>query len=80
MITKKDIQLASLLHDRALTIYSTFEDNTKQSSALLKSALLKSFKLNEEYYRKEFRHAKFASVCTFSQFSVDLKRKFDLWM
>ena len=77
---KKAVHLASLLQDRALTIYSTFEDDTTQSYVLLKAALLKSFKLNEEHYRKEFRHAKFATDCTFSQFAVDLKRKFDLWM
>ena len=74
------IQLANLLQDRALTIYSTFDDLTTSSYNSLKAALLKAFKLNEEHYRKEFRAARLGASSTFEQFATDLKRKFDLWM
>ena len=44
-----------------------------------KKALLNSYKLNEEFYRKDFRNARAQPDSTFQQFGIDLARKFDYW-
>ena len=77
---RKAIQIASLLQGKALSIYSTLDDNVTGSYDLLKTALLDAFKLNEEHYRKKFRSARIDENSTFAQFSVDLTRKFDNWL
>ena len=77
---RKAIQLGSLLQDKALQIYSTFDDETTNDYDKLKQALLNSYKLNDEHYRKEFRNGRIKSDSTFQQFGIDLCRKFDSWV
>ena len=77
---RKAIQLASLLQDKALQIYSTYDDVTTNDYDKLKQALLNSYKLNDEHYRKEFRTSRIKPDATFQQFGIDLGRKFDSWV
>ena len=77
---QKAIQLASLLKDKTLEIYSTYDDEISNSYDNLKEALLNSYRLNDDHYRKEFRTSRIKIDYTFKQFGIDLSRKFDYWL
>ena len=76
---ERALNLGTLLQGRALSIYSNLDDDTAKDYALLKASLMQAFRKTDDFYRRDFRHAKPNGSETYAQFVIGLSRKFTFW-
>ena len=74
------IQLSLLLSGRALETYDSLSTEQQGRYQDIKEALLRSFELTEESFRRKLFSAKPEKGETPTQFSVQLSRYFDRWI
>ena len=63
-----------------MNVYSNLDEITTKSYSVLKKSLLHAFRLTDDHYRKFFRSTRIQPDSTFQHFTIDLSRKFDLWL
>ena len=74
------VSISSLLTGKGLRTYATLSIDESSDYDTLKTALLKSYDLNEEGYRRKFRETKPTITETASQFVSKLQHNFDRWL
>ena len=74
------VRMGTQLTGKAADIYTSLSSEITADYDLLRKSLLHGFSKTPDKYRLEFRNARVAPTETFTQFSIGLGRKLDLWI
>lgn len=77
---KMAVVLSTALTGKALSVYSRLSERESKNYDVLKSALLKSYDLNADGFRRKFGHSKLDSGETYSQLLERLSGYLKLWI